>query len=100
MANQGPSDSEFGLTNDQDWGEQLFQAGLEFADNPEPRCPCVLLLDTSKSMSGQRIDALNQGLVAFRDELLKDSLARQRVEIAIVTFGGSVRVIQNFVTVD
>jgi hypothetical protein len=28
-------------------------AELTFIDNPEPRCPCVLLLDTSGSMSGQ-----------------------------------------------
>jgi uncharacterized protein YegL len=91
---------EDGLTRDEDWGEKLFQAGLEFADNPEPRCPCVLLLDTSKSMSGDRIAALNQGLQAFRDEIIKDPLARQRVEVAVVTFGGSVQVIQNFVTVD
>jgi uncharacterized protein YegL len=83
-----------------DWGEQLFKAGLEFADNPEPRCPCILLLDTSKSMTGQPINALNMGLQVFKDELMKDTLARQRVEVAIVTFGGSVQVIQTFVTVD
>jgi len=86
--------------NEQDWGEQLFQAGLEFAENPEPRCPCVLLLDTSRSMDGHPISALNLGLQAFRDELLKDPLARQRVEIAIITFGGRVEVLQGFVTVD
>lgn len=101
MANMfGPDDPYQPNAGDQDWGEQLFQAGLEFADNPEPRCPCVLLLDTSKSMQGDRIDSLNTGLHVFRDELLKDTLARQRVEVAIVTFGGSVRVIQQFVTVD
>ncbi|MCL4678127.1 MAG: hypothetical protein KJ017_05990 [Alphaproteobacteria bacterium] len=26
-----------------------------FADKPEPRCPCLLLLDTSGSMSGAPI---------------------------------------------
>jgi uncharacterized protein YegL len=87
-------------SGDQDWGEQLFNNGLEFADNPEPRCPCILLLDTSKSMTGQPINALNLGLQVFRDELMKDTLARQRVEVAIVTFGGAVQVIQTFVTVD
>src|SRR5262245_31317121 len=86
--------------NEPDWGEQLFKAGLEFADNPEPRCPCVLLLDTSKSMTGERIAALNQGLSAFKDELMKDPLARQRVEIAVVAFGGAVQVVQTFVTAD
>src|SRR5262245_10239271 len=48
----------------EDWGEQLFEAGLEFADNPEPRCPCVLLVDTSGSMKGDRIRALTDGLRA------------------------------------
>src|SRR5262245_38727038 len=84
-----------------DWGDELLGAGVEFADNPEPRCPCVLLLDTSKSMTGPRIQALNAGLVTFHDELAKDPLASQRVEIAIVTFGGkAAEVIQDFVTAD
>jgi uncharacterized protein with von Willebrand factor type A (vWA) domain len=33
---------------------------VEFAENPEPRCPCVLLLDTSGSMQGTPINALNE----------------------------------------
>jgi uncharacterized protein YegL len=90
---QGPSDGT-------DWGEELFEAGLEFADNPEPRCPCVLVVDTSGSMRGQRITALAEGLQAFRDGLLADPLARKRVEVAVVTFGGSVQVAQDFVTVE
>lgn len=61
--------------------------GNDFADNPEPRCPCVLLLDVSYSMKGQALDALNRGLQVFRDELASDSLAMKRVEVGIVTFG-------------
>ena len=78
----------------------LLEECVEFADNPEPRCPCVLLLDTSGSMHGQPIHALSQGLAAFREELLQDALALRRVEVAVVTFGGEVRVAQDFVTVD
>ncbi len=85
---------------DDDWGDALLASGVEFADNPEPRCPCVLLLDTSKSMTGKPIQALNDGLLAFHDDLVKDPLARRRVEVAVVTFGGAPRVVQNFVTVD
>jgi uncharacterized protein YegL len=73
---------------------------VEFAENPEPRCPCVLLLDTSGSMQGERIDALNQGLLSFKDELVKNSLAARRVEVAIVTFDSHVNIIQDFVTAD
>ena len=59
----------------------------EFVDNPEPRCPCLLLLDTSASMSGQRISELNEGLKAFAAQLIGDELAAKRVEIAVVSFG-------------
>ena len=73
---------------------------VEFAENPEPRCPCVLLLDTSSSMRGAPIAALNEGLRAFRDDLMQDALALQRVEVAVVTFDSHVQLVQDFVTVD
>lgn len=69
------------------FAQQPFAGPDEFADNPEPRCPVVLLLDTSLSMAGAKIDALNQGLLHFHEELASDSLAMKRVEIAVVTFG-------------
>lgn len=65
----------------------------EFADNPEPRCPVVLALDTSGSMAGNAILELNQGLRAFGAALRSDPLAALRVEVAVVTFGGKVRAI-------
>jgi uncharacterized protein YegL len=61
--------------------------GATFADNPEPRCACLLLLDASGSMGGKPIAELNDGLKAFEEELKSDSLAAKRVEIAIVSFG-------------
>lgn len=73
---------------------------VEFAENPEPRCPCVLLLDTSGSMQGAPIEALNEGLRAFKEDLIDNSLASRRVEVAIVTFDSDVRVEQEFVTAD
>jgi uncharacterized protein YegL len=59
----------------------------DFAANPEPRCPCVLLLDVSKSMTGKPLSELNAGLATLHSDLADDPLATKRVEIAIVTFG-------------
>lgn len=69
-----------------DFQQQPFDSA-EFAENPEPRCPCLLLLDTSGSMAGRRIEELNAGLRTFQEELSGDSLAAKRVEVAVVTFG-------------
>src|SRR4029077_15918558 len=71
---------------------------VESAENPEPRVPCVLILDTSQSMRGSRINELNAGLKVYKEELMNDPLASKRVEVAIVTFGGEVNKALEFVT--
>ena len=73
---------------------------LEFDLNPDPRTPCVLVLDTSGSMGGGPLAVLNAGLQIFQQELRADPLARRRVEVAVVTFGGTVRVLQDFVSAE
>ncbi|MEB3181983.1 MAG: VWA domain-containing protein [Nostocaceae cyanobacterium] len=73
---------------------------VEFAENSPPRRPCVLLLDTSGSMGSDAINALNYGLWQLKQDLLADDLARQQLELAIVTFDSQVKLVQNFVTAD
>ncbi|WP_202320416.1 vWA domain-containing protein [Archaeoglobus neptunius] len=72
----------------------------EFANNPSPRLPIALVLDTSASMSGEPIEELNEALKLFVDEIYNDEIARHSAEICVITFGGLVRVVQDFTTVD
>jgi uncharacterized protein YegL len=76
----------FGGGMNSDFEQKPFDAA-EFADNPEPRCACLLLLDTSGSMGGEPIRQLNAGVKLLEEELKGDSLSAKRVEIAVVSFG-------------
>ena len=64
----------------------LIEASIQ--DNAQQRTPCVLVLDCSSSMEGERIAALNRGLDAFRRALLEDETALQRVVVEVVVCGG------------
>jgi len=103
--------------------EQIPFPDPEFVDNPEPRCPCVLILDTSGSMNESKqpsgrltpvqrvlhdsgpldairpIDELNTGLAAFKEELIADELAIKRVELSLITFG-PVKIVTDFLSPD
>jgi uncharacterized protein YegL len=60
---------------------------VALTDNTSQRLPCVLVLDGSASMSGAAIDELNAGLRLLEQELKKDDVASQRVQLLVVRFG-------------
>lgn len=72
----------------------------ELIDNPSPRCPVALVLDTSGSMSGEPIAELNAGVQLFIDEVKRDDLARWSVDLAVFTAGGQVGCLLDFTGVE
>jgi uncharacterized protein YegL len=68
--------------------------GGETPSNYEQKCLCVLCLDTSSSMKGAPIDSLNQALQEFAEAIEKDPVAKNRIEVSIITFDSSVECIQ------
>lgn len=86
-------------------GDLIPSPEVLFAENPEQRCPCILLLDVSGSMSrdhngSSAIDQLCEGLKLLKETIAADSVASKRVEVAVVTFGENVTVLQDFVPVE
>lgn len=65
--------------------------------NPEPRVLIVLVEDKSGSTEGETNRQVNEANPVLGEELRKDDQAARRVEIALVTFGGEVKVEQDFV---
>ena len=61
-------------------------------DNTSQRLPCVIVLDGSWSMEGNPIAELNLGLKLLEEELKKDDIASQRVQLLIIRFGGEDKV--------
>lgn len=72
----------------------------ELVNNPTARVPVCLCLDTSGSMSGARIDELNEGIRMFYESIKEDEMALYSAEISIVTFGKDVKCIENFSTLE
>ena len=69
-------------------------------DEPRARCPCVLLLDVS-AIDGRRADRRAQRRPALAATNWRPiSLSAQRVEVAVVTFGGRVETVCPFVVAE
>ncbi len=79
------------------------QAKQSYSDdliqNPSTRCACILVIDTSSSMSGSPINELNKGITAFIEAVKNDDVAACSVDLAIISAGDTVSVQQPFTTV-
>jgi len=66
----------------------------------ESHMALVFLLDTSGSMAGEPIRSLNEGLNRFKAEVCKDKQTRDILDVAIIEFNSTHRVVQDFVPVE
>ena len=72
----------------------------DLVENPTPRVPVSLCIDTSASMTGDKIRELILGVNAFYDAVEGDDDARDAAEISIVEFNTGTSLIQDFASVD
>lgn len=75
-------------------------SNINLADNPEARIPVCLLLDISSSMQGEPIRKLNEAIHLFSDEIKRNELVATKVEITVITFGGTVQIETSFISAD
>ena len=74
---------------------------MSFVEQPriaavnEPHLACVLLIDTSGSMSPD-IDNLNRAINTFKENVSMDELSRKRVDVSVVTFDDTVKTVLPF----
>lgn len=80
--------------------EETLEQTVEIANPQHPHCATVLVLDTSGSMSGDKIRQLNDAIRFFQEDVASDDLARKRVELALLAFGDDVRLEQGFGSVE
>ncbi len=66
----------------------------------EPHMACLFLLDTSGSMEGEPIAELNAGVNQFKVGVCEDKTTRDVLDIAIVEFNSTHRVVQEFVPIE
>jgi uncharacterized protein YegL len=78
--------------------ELVSDDGIDHVNNPHPRCPVAVLLDTSASMEGEPIAELEKAVRLFFEDVSRDPLASLRVDPSVFSFGGSVRQIVPFCT--
>ena len=72
----------------------------DLSENPTPRVPVCLVLDTGGSMSGAPISELEEGVKKFLDSIKGDEMARHSAEISIVTFSDIPVQTMGFASVD
>lgn len=70
--------------------------GTQIDFTSEPHLACCLLVDTSGSMGGAKIQELNEALHHFKETVCADPLSAMRVDICVIEFNTNVNVVTPF----
>src|SRR4051812_47327709 len=72
----------------------------DLVENPTPRVPVSLCLDTSSSMDGAPIQELVRGVNLFYDAIDADDDAHDSAEINVVEFNSSAGLVHDFASIE
>ena len=72
----------------------------EYLHMIELRFPVLFLIDTSSSMTGQPINEIISAINHFRNEAVNNKELKGSLDVAVVEFDSTVRVVQDFITVE
>ena len=72
----------------------------DLVENPTPRVPVALCLDSSGSMMGEKIRELVEGVNLFYDAIDEDDDAHDAAEVSVVEFNSTVNLAQDFASID
>lgn len=72
----------------------------DLVENPTPRVPVSLCIDTSGSMLGDKIRELIEGVNLFYDAIDEDDDAHDAAEVSIVEFNSAATLIQDYASIE
>ncbi|WP_193510177.1 VWA domain-containing protein [Cryobacterium sp. BB736] len=72
----------------------------DLVENPTPRVPVSLCIDTSGSMLGDKIRELMEGVNLFYDAIDEDDDAHDAAEVSIVEFNSAAALIQDYASIE
>ncbi|NCX95274.1 MAG: VWA domain-containing protein [Chitinophagia bacterium] len=70
-----------------------FGLQVKAPQNYEQKCCCILVVDVSGSMDGEKINQLNNGLRDFHAEILADTNTCQKLEVGLIEFHNEINVL-------
>lgn len=72
----------------------------DLVENPTPRVPVSLCIDTSGSMLGDKIRKLIEGVNLFYDAIDEDDDAHDAAEVSVVEFNSTATLIQDYASIE